>query len=455
VSPRAPEFNRLFAEGSTRLFERFREGCVVTVRVAAGADLYLPSGRLVAAEPWTGFGDGAGEYAFTERVTPGSYLVQLIMADFHDPGNPQHNTRFSEVAAARLLVRDEPVATWRLGLRPGEDDARLADDEFYGYPVDGGTGSFGSVEVFDALAGHGSSVDLLDVALDLDDADDVGVFADEATGLNLVIFRSGGGDGHYPTWVGYTAEGEVACFVTDFGILTHDDDTAESALSCPPAPVYRMRGPESHASGAEMLPGQALSRRQTLTSAHGRFVFVYQDDGNLVLYPYDGSYAVWATDTYNTSVGECVLQEDGNLVVYNREGRAVWASGTDGRPVTRLVVLDGGVVTLQDAAGLVIWTTGPEPALPLSHTPLKPGEPLAARPTRALAPRTASLATPARPKRLAVPAQPAHPAVPARPAVPAVPAQPAHPAVPARPAVPAMPAQPAAPAQPARPAQPE
>jgi hypothetical protein len=45
-------------------------------------------------------------------------------------------------------------------------------------------------------------------------------YEDDATGTNLVMFASGGGDGRYPSWVGYTAGGGVACFLTDFGTLT-------------------------------------------------------------------------------------------------------------------------------------------------------------------------------------------------------------------------------------------
>jgi hypothetical protein len=35
-----------------------------------------------------------------------------------------------------------------------------------------------------------------------------------------VIFDAGDGDGRYATWVGYAADGEVACFLTDFQMLT-------------------------------------------------------------------------------------------------------------------------------------------------------------------------------------------------------------------------------------------
>jgi Protein of unknown function (DUF4241) len=365
VSVRPPDFTRFFAEGSTHDLSRVRDGREATVRLAAGAELWLPTGRLVAAEPWSHLGDSAESYAFTQRVAPGTYPVELIIAGYHDPAHPRGRRGFDEVAAARLVIRDAPAVSWRLALREAADEAQLADDEYYGYPVDGGNGSFGSPEVFDAIARNEATDDLVYIAGDLERVDEVGVYADKVTGTNLVMFRSGGGDGCYATWVGYTAEGEVACFVTDFGTLTDglggDFGATEPQEPATPAPEparSRRRGPRSHAAGAHMRVGQTLSRRQTLTSHSGEFILAYQDDGNLVLYPYDQDRAVWASNTQFTSVGECVLQEDGNLVIYDREGRAVWASGTNGSPAIRLTVRDGGFLTLESATGEILWSTG-------------------------------------------------------------------------------------------------
>lgn len=45
------------------------------------------------------------------------------------------------------------------------------------------------------------------------------VVADEGSGANVVITESGWGDGAYPTFIGYNAEGRVASFVTDFFVV--------------------------------------------------------------------------------------------------------------------------------------------------------------------------------------------------------------------------------------------
>jgi hypothetical protein len=45
-----------------------------------------------------------------------------------------------------------------------------------------------------------------------------------------------------------------------------------------------------------MQPGEVLNPGGAITSADGRYTFVYQSDGNLVIYRPDGT-PVWATNT--------------------------------------------------------------------------------------------------------------------------------------------------------------
>jgi hypothetical protein len=216
MSPRPPDFNRLLAAGAQHDFSGFDGDSVRTVRIVGGADLLLPTGRLVARAPGA-FGHDAGDYAFVQLVPPGRYPVELIMLD-DQPGISDS----SVLAAVRLRVRDEPAAYWRMALEPGQDDSYLQDDEYFGYPVDGGTGSFGSPEVHAAMA----DLTVDDFWPEFFAPDDVDVYVDEETGANLVMFSTGS-DGRYGTWVGYTADGEVACFVTDCKALTRHADEDE------------------------------------------------------------------------------------------------------------------------------------------------------------------------------------------------------------------------------------
>lgn len=58
-------------------------------------------------------------------------------------------------------------------------------------------------------------------------------------------------------------------------------------------------------------------------------LFVVQTDGNVVLY--GGGRAVWSTNTTRNSGAFLAIQSDGNLVVYDRNQNVLWSSGTRGR----------------------------------------------------------------------------------------------------------------------------
>jgi hypothetical protein len=162
------------------------------------ARLSLPSGRLIAAEPGTGFPVGeAARWAFSEIFAPGAYPVEILIQD-------------GTLIAARVVARPAPVVDWRPAQRGGGP---------YVYPVDGATGSFGSPEVFEALTDDEAREDLIaDLSFDSDEP--YATYTDAVSGTNLVAFRLGA-DGRYLSWVGHTATGDVACILTDFGGLEH------------------------------------------------------------------------------------------------------------------------------------------------------------------------------------------------------------------------------------------
>ena len=109
------------------------------------------------------------------------------------------------------------------------------------------------------------------------------------------------------------------------------------------------------ALGDDMQPGEVLYSNQSITSANGRYKFIYQSDGNLVLY--DGGAPLWASNTDGRPVGVCIMQGDGNLVIYTRGGQPIWASNTDGRPGSRLIVQDDGNVVIYQSDGTAAWAT--------------------------------------------------------------------------------------------------
>jgi hypothetical protein len=104
-------------------------------------------------------------------------------------------------------------------------------------------------------------------------------------------------------------------------------------------------------------PGDRLGPGESRDSSNGRFHFVYQGDGNLVLYAQDWS-RLWASNTVGTA-GAAQMQGDGNLVVYDGTFVTRWNSNTVGAAGAFLVVQDDGNVVIYPAGGgAAIWWTG-------------------------------------------------------------------------------------------------
>ena len=103
-----------------------------------------------------------------------------------------------------------------------------------------------------------------------------------------------------------------------------------------------------------LYPNQSLNANQQLWSPNGNYFLVYQGDGNLVLYTWDG-FVVWQAYLANTDPGSLVMQSDGNLVVYDGWGDARWWTGTDGH--------NGAYLAVQDDGNLVVYSAGGGQAL--------------------------------------------------------------------------------------------
>jgi len=209
----ARDYTWLFTPGSTFTYE---SGDTGVIHIADGGELWLPTGRVVACDPFVYLGQGDNE-PFTVAVEPGRYRVEAAVATLTRPGATPSGDPHRRVAAARLVVRDAPTATWELAVRSGQDLAELGDVELYGYGVDAGTGAF-----YDAAADasfpecEGDEGPLWDAFENSTWGPGPHLVTAPDTGHNLVAFSSGWGDGVYPTWIGRTATGEVTCFVTDF-----------------------------------------------------------------------------------------------------------------------------------------------------------------------------------------------------------------------------------------------
>jgi surface antigen len=128
--------------------------------------------------------------------------------------------------------------------------------------------------------------------------------------------------------------------------------------AAPPPPSSPPSSPPPAARPDRMSMDARLhaASNEYLQSADGRYRFVMQQDGNLVLYGPSGR-ALWASNTVGRGAHHLRMQGDGNLVIYNGADKPVWASGTPRHYSTFLVVQNDGNVVIYNG-GTPIWTTG-------------------------------------------------------------------------------------------------
>lgn len=208
----------LFRPGSRHLLDG---GEWATARTLPAGDLHLPSGKLIAADPsWLMSWERSGIAPFTATVPPGTFPLALALVEWPED---------KRVAAAKLAIRDEPVAAWEMALRPGQDPATLREGEAFTVGVDVAT-----IALFDTVA-----LEVMAKRTEEDpgsyyvaEADRPVELQDPASGANLIAFNTGWGDGGYPVWVGRTSSGAVACFLVDMAMLAPPPTPSGS----PPSP---------------------------------------------------------------------------------------------------------------------------------------------------------------------------------------------------------------------------
>ena len=128
---------------------------------------------------------------------------------------------------------------------------------------------------------------------------------------------------------------------------------ATSATACSePTPPLPEPPP---VSGCGLVTGNtALAVNEAVSSCDGRYSFVMQGDGNLVLYGPSG--AVWHAGTHGNPGATAAFQGDGNLVVYSMWGTALWHAQTHGNPGATLTVQNDGHIVIRRANGTAIWS---------------------------------------------------------------------------------------------------
>jgi hypothetical protein len=127
-------------------------------------------------------------------------------------------------------------------------------------------------------------------------------------------------------------------------------------FTLPPA-LPKLPLPAAPTGCGRIDPGQGLGPGQSVVSCNGRFTFVMQGDGNLVLY--DGSKPRWSTQTNGKNGYAAVMQGDGNFVLYGPTAVPLWASRTDGNAGAWFAVQDdGNLVVYRASPQLPLWNSG-------------------------------------------------------------------------------------------------
>jgi hypothetical protein len=173
---------------------------------------------VVACDPFWGSQVRRQVGPFTVTVPPGRYPITLSLARGL-LGRPDPVPRLG--AAAKLIIRDEPVLAWELALHPGEEPERLQPEQIYTLGVDSGHAGLLDASAVGALAALDEPGSELDRVFEQVWGNDwVNLVVDQVSGLNVVVFHCGLGDGGYATWIGRGVEGEPVCFVVDLLVFS-------------------------------------------------------------------------------------------------------------------------------------------------------------------------------------------------------------------------------------------
>ncbi len=172
-------------------------GIVAITPVGLG-DVVLPSDRLLVADMFAMAVRPEDLPAVDLDGLVGRFPVCLHVARL-EPADER-------VAFAHVRFSERPVTRWT--------------DDPIGFGVDGGTGGIGSAEAVSA-----ATVDTIEDYLAAVEAHDVptwswaNITTDAGRGANVIGFSTGYGDGGYPVYTGFDAEGRVASVVIDLLVV--------------------------------------------------------------------------------------------------------------------------------------------------------------------------------------------------------------------------------------------
>lgn len=246
--PHHTDFAAAFTDGQAFLSA---SGRILPVGVREVGQLVVTSGRIVACEV---FHDNWWRRNPLARTIPaGRYPVLLSATE-------------RGIACAMLRVRESPPVRWEMATWPGQDPTKLGVGQSVGYSVDGGSGGFLDADqvrfLDDSFGWKGFDYRLKTLRKDFFAGMWNTETCDGVTGGNLFYFRSGFGDGAYASYWGLGGDGEPACLVTDFQVLTEARDVVMHLPFEFRRPPSDVRHPALDLAGLimEVIPGGTPKR---------------------------------------------------------------------------------------------------------------------------------------------------------------------------------------------------
>jgi len=233
---RISETNADFNAAETMRFRRFRDfddgetvtglGYDIVIRRRHLGELHMPTGELVACDPF----NGLETEPFDTALVPGAYSVVLFAAELRDE---------VVIAYAMLVVDESEPVQWEVASVVEQSSGRYDVDSGDGYPVDSSLGAFMDAATAKALMDYSHAVLPDDddyrrtvrrrvrrrlereygwANVNLKHDADVPV-PESQESLNVVAFDAGYGPGLYSTYLGWDDDEELARVVTDFDVL--------------------------------------------------------------------------------------------------------------------------------------------------------------------------------------------------------------------------------------------
>jgi hypothetical protein len=213
------DFNKAFEQD--RLFVRQDERLKIYVEKIGM--LVTKSGRLLAHDPCALLYI-EDHFSFSKTVAAGQYPVFASIAC------PVDNPNEGVICAAMVKFSDEPILKWELALRPGESMDELQGDDMvpFAHSVDAGFSCFVDFGAIKHLSGSDREElfpEKIRPVLQKSRAAEYAAVPINDQGENIVVFKSGFGDGGYSDYWGYTKDGHLAALTSDFFILVEEIKT--------------------------------------------------------------------------------------------------------------------------------------------------------------------------------------------------------------------------------------